>query len=200
MNKLDANFWNQQYIDSNIGWDMGMVSPPLKIIIDSLEDKSAAILIPGCGSAYEAQYLLDQGFTNITLIDIAPALVAKLQKRWEGIPEIKVIEGDFFKLQGQFDIILEQTFFCALDPTLRPAYAAQVAHILAPKGQLKGILFSVEFEKQGPPFGGTIESYEQLFAPYFSYHFAPCLDSHPRRMGNESWVTLQKIKASNSKL
>lgn len=192
MKHLDANFWNQQYIDSNTGWDMGKISPPLKKIIDELKDKDIAILIPGCGNAYEAQYLLDNGFTNITLIDIAPALVAELQKKWNGIDAINVIEGDFFQLEGTFDFILEQTFFCAIDPTLRVDYANKVNQLLSKNGQLKGVLFSVEFEKQGPPFGGTIEEYEKLFSPYFKTEFSPCFDSHPKRLGNESWVTLQK--------
>jgi hypothetical protein len=41
------------------GWDLGLVSPQLKII-DTLKDKDIAILIPGCGNTYEAAYLLEQ--------------------------------------------------------------------------------------------------------------------------------------------
>jgi hypothetical protein len=48
------------------------VSPPIKAYIDTLKNKDIAILIPGCGNTYEAAYLLlEQGFTNVTVIDIA---------------------------------------------------------------------------------------------------------------------------------
>jgi hypothetical protein len=43
-------------------------------------NKDIAILIPGCGNTYEAAYLLEQGFTNVTVIDIAPTLVKILSK------------------------------------------------------------------------------------------------------------------------
>ena len=48
-------------------------------------DKTASILIPGCGNAYEAEYLLANGFKNITIIDIAPSLVAQLLQNLKNI-------------------------------------------------------------------------------------------------------------------
>ena len=61
--ELGGNYWNNQYESGKTGWDLGMASPALVKYIDSLPNKDARILIPGCGNAYEAQYLLDQGFT-----------------------------------------------------------------------------------------------------------------------------------------
>jgi hypothetical protein len=52
------------------GWDLAWCLP-IKNYIDTLKDKDIAILIPGCGNTYEAAYLLEQGFTNVTVIDIA---------------------------------------------------------------------------------------------------------------------------------
>lgn len=77
---LDKMYWDNQYQTNTIGWDLGEVSPPIKSYIDTLQNKEKRILIPGCGNTYEAEYLLKQGFTNITVIDIAPTLVKKLQK------------------------------------------------------------------------------------------------------------------------
>ena len=51
--------------------------------IDTIYNKEAKILIPGCGNTYEAEYLLEQGFTNITVIDIAPTLVENLKKKYD---------------------------------------------------------------------------------------------------------------------
>lgn len=98
------------------------MSPPIKNYIDTIENKEAKILIPGCGNTYEAEYLLQQGFTNITVIDIAPTLVENLKEKFAGNKNIKVILGDFFEHKGNYDYIIEQTFFCALPPTMRQKY------------------------------------------------------------------------------
>ena len=94
--ELGETYWNNQYNANAIGWDLGEISPPLKAYIDQLTNKQLRILIPGCGNAYEAEYLLQQGFTNVTVIDISPTLVAKLKNKFEGNSNIKIVLGDFF--------------------------------------------------------------------------------------------------------
>jgi SAM-dependent methyltransferase len=160
---LDANYWNNQYVANTTGWDLGMPSPPLAALIDGLENKSMRILIPGCGNAYEAQYLLDLGFEKITLIDIAADLVKKLQDKFANNANIRVVLGDFFDHEGGYDLILEQTFFCALPPFMREKYVQKMHTLLSDHGQLAGLLFNREFEKQGPPFGGSENEYKTLF-------------------------------------
>ena len=111
---LDATYWEAQYKAKLTGWDLGLISPPIKTYIDELENKNSSILIPGCGNSYEAEYLLQEGFTNITVIDIAPTLVTVLKEKFKNNPNIQIILGDFFEQKGKYDLIIEQTFFCAL--------------------------------------------------------------------------------------
>ena len=167
-----------------IGWDLGGVSPALKFWMDQLPDKSASILIPGAGNAYEVDYLVTLGFTNITVIDIAPKLVAALKQRFASVNEVTIILGDFFELEGKFDVVLEQTFFCAIDPELRSQYVDKMIDLLTDKGQLLGVLFNRSFIG-GPPFGGSTEEYEVLFRDKFEAKFLPCDVSHPARKGSE---------------
>ncbi|RYZ83937.1 MAG: hypothetical protein EOO68_32290, partial [Moraxellaceae bacterium] len=75
--ELNQSFWDERYQKGDTGWDLGAISAPLQQYIDQLSNKQISILIPGCGNAYEAEYLLRHGFTNISLIDISPAAVAK---------------------------------------------------------------------------------------------------------------------------
>ena len=92
-------------------------------------------MIPGCGNAYEAEYLLQQGFTDITLIDISGVLVQNLQEKLKDYIEkgvCRVIHQDFFEHSGNYDLIVEQTFFCAIHPTLRPKYAKKMGAIITP--------------------------------------------------------------------
>jgi methyl halide transferase len=194
---LDQSYWNQRYAESQIGWDIGHPSPPLKLYIDGLRDKNQRILIPGCGNAYEAEYLLQKGFTNITLIDIAPLvvnnLIAKLNK-YIIERKLHVLLGDFFELKDQFDTILEQTFFCALNPSLRTEYARHMHSLLAPKGTLAGLLFNFPLTDEGPPFGGSVEEYQKCFAPYFEIRkLEACYNSIKPREGRELFVRLVKI-------
>jgi len=190
---LDQSFWNDQYIANTTGWDLGQVSPPLKEYIDQIRDKDIKILIPGCGNSYEAEYLLKMGFTNISLIDIAPDLVKRLKSKFKSDPHIKIILGDFFSHEGEYDLIIEQTFFCALDPVLRKNYVEQMKKLLKKGGKLAGLLFVREFENAGPPFGGSKEEYQFLFEPDFEFHvFEPCYNSFAKREGSELFVVLVK--------
>ncbi|MGB0431897.1 MAG: methyltransferase domain-containing protein, partial [Bacteroidia bacterium] len=167
--KLNEDYWSFRYQTDQIGWDLGVISTPLKQYIDQLENKSQSILIPGCGNAYEAEYLLNNGFKNVTLVDISNVLIEQLKERFypdfEG--RLNLIHGDFFEISGQYDLIIEQTFFCALDPQLRNEYADKMNKLLVPNGKLVGVMFNRQFEKQGPPFGGTKDEYIE----YFDHHF-----------------------------
>lgn len=192
-NQLNENYWNSRYLEQQTGWDLRQVSPPLKKYIDQLTDINKSILIPGCGNAYEAEYLAQQGFTNITLIDIAPALVASLQQKLQHYLQIKIFKGDFFEHNSKYDIILEQTFFCALNPILRQQYVIKMHQLLNDKGKLVGVLFDTIFEKEGPPFGGNATEYKTLFEHYFNIlQFEPCYNSYSKRQGTELFVILQK--------
>jgi SAM-dependent methyltransferase len=187
---LDATYWNDRYQQHQTGWDVGHVSTPLKKYIDQLTNKDIAILIPGCGNSYEAEYLLQQGFNNITLIDISPLLTQQLAEKFSTYVgnRLNIITGDFFALEGQYDLILEQTFFCALEPSLRGAYVRKMYSLLKPGGKLVGVLFDRAFEG-GPPFGGSQEEYEGLFAPLFNIQvLAPCYNSIKPRMNAEVFM------------
>lgn len=193
-NRLDANYWDTRYREQQTGWDIGSTSTPLKEYIDQLTDVNQAILVPGCGNGYEVEYLLQKGFTNITVIDLAPMLTCKLAdrlERWNG-KELTILTGNFFDHSGSYDLILEQTFFCALDPSLRKNYVEAMYRLLKPGGRLAGVLFNREFP-EGPPFGGSLQEYETLFSPSFTKKsMEPCYNSIPARKGTELFIRLEK--------
>lgn len=190
---LSGEYWNNRYLQQQTGWDIGNVSTPLKEYIDQLTDKDCSILIPGGGNSYEALYLLEQGFTDITVIDLAPAVTEKLkQQTVTNADKIKIITGDFFDLEGQYDLILEQTFFCAIDPELRKQYVIKMAALLKPYGKLVGVLFNRSFEG-GPPFGGNETEYNHLFSSTFRHiRMEPCYNSIPPRVGSELFIVMRK--------
>lgn len=192
-NKTAKQYWDQLYQNKETRWDIGYPSPPLKEYIDQLENKQQAILIPGCGNSYEAAYLLENGFTNLTLIDISSLLTLSLENKFRKYlgKQLQIITGDFFELKRKYDLILEQTFFCALPPASRPAYMQQINNLLNPGGKLVGVLFNRLFEDDGPPFGGTTEEYKKLFKEKFSIKtMEPCYNSIEKRAGSEVFINL----------
>lgn len=193
---LDQAYWDAQYRAKATGWDLGTVSPPIQELIDTIEDKNSAILIPGGGNSYEAEYLLQQGFTNITVIDISPTLIEVLQQKFVNQPHVKIILGDFFEHHAQYDWIIEQTFFCALPPTMRPKYVWKMHQLLAPKGKIAGLLFNREFE-EGPPFGGNKLEYMNLFSGAFTIlKMDVCTNSVTPRANSELFIELEKNTAA----
>ncbi|WP_396179408.1 methyltransferase domain-containing protein [Flavobacterium sp.] len=189
---LDQTYWDNQYQANATGWDLGQVSPPIKKYIDTIENKEAKILIPGCGNTYEAEYLLQKGFTKVTVIDIAPTLVENLKQKFANNKSITVILGDFFEHQGDYDYIIEQTFFCALPPTMRQKYVWKMHQLLSDYGKLIGLLFNREFEVS-PPFGGTLKEYEQLFYKAFTFNSISLAgNSIPSRANSELFFEFQK--------
>lgn len=192
---LDANFWNERWKNQETGWDIGYASPAIVRFFSNIEDKNVRILIPGCGNAYEAEFLLNQGFKYITILDIAPKAVELLQEKFKKQSEIKIVCDDFFKHSGQYDIIVEQTFFCAIDPQLRSSYAKKTSELLTENGEIVGLLFNKEFSNQEPPFGGTKEEYISIFKKHFEIiSMENCQDSIPERQGNELFFQLRKIQ------
>lgn len=165
--ELDKNYWQHRYLEDNTPWDIGYASPPLKDFIDKLKDLNTRILIPGAGRAYEAIYLHRKGFQQVHVCDWAAASFEHLRAEAPDFPEKNMLIADFFELEGEYDLMLEQTFFCAIDPSLREAYVQKAASLLCQGGSLAGLLFSTHFEKPGPPFGGTESEYRLLFSREF---------------------------------
>ena len=189
---LDQEYWDTQYISNTTGWDLGEVSPPIKSYIDTIEYKNISILIPSCGNAYEAEYLLKNHFTNVTVIDFAPTLVKNLQEKFKNNPNIKIVLGDFFAHQGNYDLIIEQTFFCALPPAMREQYVFKTHQLLSKGGKLAGLLFNKNFEG-GPPFGGSQAEYEQLFKDHFDFlKLELCQNSIFKRANSELFIEFLK--------
>lgn len=188
--ELNDSYWSERYLNRQTGWDLQKASPPLTGFIDNWPDKNSRVLIPGCGNAYEAEYLLQKGFTDITLIDISHVLVMQLMEHFNG-KSVMVLHGDFFEHTGNYDLILEQTFFCALHPALREQYATKMKGLLSPGGTLAGVLFNRHFDG-GPPFGGNIEEYRSLFNPYFHIKtLETCTNSIEPRKNTEVFFHLK---------
>ncbi|MGB1205843.1 MAG: methyltransferase domain-containing protein [Chitinophagales bacterium] len=188
MENLDKAYWQNRYEIADIGWDIGHISTPLKAYFDQLTDKKIKILIPGCGNAYEAEYLFQQGFEEVYILDWSQKALDNFNSRVPSFPSEHLIQSDFFRHEGKYDLIVEQTFFCALNPEKRKAYVQQMKALLYEKGRLAGLMFGVHFPKS-PPYGGDKTEYEELFSPAFHIKtMEKCYNSIAPRQGSELFV------------
>jgi len=191
--KFDELFWSSKYQEGQTGWDMGEVSPPIKAYIDQLTNKNLSILIPGAGNAYEAAYLFEQGFTDVTVLDLAKEPLDNFKKRIPDFPKSNLVQQDFFHHEGHYDLILEQTFFCALDPSLRMGYIDKMKSLLKQHGKLVGLLFDFRLSNEGPPFGGDADAYSLAFQKQFHLKtLTPCYNSIKPRDGKELFINFVK--------
>lgn len=165
--QLNKDYWENRYETKETGWDVGQITTPLKEYIDQIKDKKLRILIPGAGNGYELDYFLSKGFTNVFVVDFAETPLKNIKKRIPEFPENQLIKSDFFELDGTYDLIMEQTFFCALAPELRTKYASKMHSLLSENGKLFGLLFDFPLTEEGPPFGGSKEEYLNLFSENF---------------------------------
>lgn len=193
MTTFDKNYWENRYLNDSAPWDMGEITPPIKEYINQLTDKSLKILVPGAGNGHEFEYLIQQEFNNSHVLDIAPTPLENVKKRLPELDSKHLIHDDFFKHENKYDLIVEQTFFCALDPSLRKQYAEKMHSILAPNGKLVGLFFQFPLTEKGPPFGGSAEEYIATFEHLFTIHtLETAYNSIKPREGKELFFIFEK--------
>jgi Thiopurine S-methyltransferase (TPMT) len=194
--KLDPatpEFWNVRFDANFTPWDQRGVPQSLRDYLLT-HPQPQKVLIPGCGTANEVKHFLACKWAP-TAIDFSPAAVAQARTQLGPLAS-NVREDDFFGdaiRPGDFDVVYERAFLCALPRRLWADWAARVAELipsadeLSESGRLIG--FFVEDENpKGPPFGLKPGELEQLLSPAFTLlekKVPP--DSIPVFAGKESW-------------
>lgn len=189
----NESYWTNRYQDGNIPWDTGKITTPIKDYADSLTNRQLRVLIPGAGNAYEAEYLWNNGFKNVHVIDLSEFPLHELKRRCPDFPSENLIQDDFFAHEGAYDLILEQTFFCALHPDQRTEYITKMDALLRSHGALVGVLFDDPLFDDHPPYGGNEKLYRKYFFPTFKEKvFERCYNSIQPRADRELFIHVCK--------
>lgn len=101
---------------------VGVITSTVKEYFDQLNDKTIKILIHGCGNSYETEYLFENKFINTYVVDYSEQALSNFSKRVPSFSKSKLLSNDFFNVQGKFDLIINETFFCAIDKNRRSDY------------------------------------------------------------------------------
>jgi SAM-dependent methyltransferase len=164
-----AQFWDERYQAGFIPWDAGSV-PHALIDFVGRRAPGPRVLVPGCGSAYEAGWLDAQGF-RVTAIDISTGALERARTLLGAALAERVLrQADFFEIDAEFDWIYERALLAALPPARWAAYADNACRLLAPAGLLAGFFFiddAVDEARRGPPFAVRRQELVTLFDQRF---------------------------------
>ncbi|MCO5142494.1 MAG: TPMT family class I SAM-dependent methyltransferase [Oligoflexia bacterium] len=201
MKDLSAAAWNDHYLEGITPWDLQGPCPQiLEFTKEPWFSSTASILLPGAGRGHDAIALASMGH-NVSAVDFAPgAIKALLQQAKEKKQNVHVFQRDFFSLSNdpfhkeRYDIIIEYTFFCAIDPKLRANYIKLAHQLLRPNGYFAGIFFPTTNDKEPPPFVVDREEVLSLFKEGFTGEICePNISIKPRK-GREFLGIFKKTK------
>jgi len=179
-------FWDARYREAFTPWDAGGVPAALQRFLAG-EHAARRVLLPGCGTAYEARAFAERGH-DVLAIDFSVLALERagaLLGEWSRV----LRHADFFgdDLGAPFDLVYERAFLCALPRPHWPRWAARVAEMVRPGGRVIGFFFRSDDER-GPPFGLKAGEIESLLSPAFErVADAPVEDSIPVFAGRERW-------------
>jgi len=183
----DPAYWDELYEKKEDRWELGGPSPPLErwFAGQRLSDKRA--LVVGCGRGHEARLLASCG-AEVVGLDLAERAIAEAERLTSPNGSVRFVRGDLFALRGKpafFDLVVEHTCYCAIDPARRDEYVDAIADALLPGGKLVGVFYA-HGRPGGPPFTTDDADLNQRFARRFTLlHQETPPDSIERRAGQE---------------
>ncbi|MBR9976788.1 MAG: methyltransferase domain-containing protein, partial [Bacteroidetes bacterium] len=154
-----AEYWDAAYRDERDGWDMGTPTPVFADILTrmgmdfrslggpdfSALGRTPRVLVPCSGRGYDALLFAEHGW-DVTAVDFSaePLRWLHAERGKRGL-ELRVLQSDMFPLAEEyvahFDLLLEYTCVCAIEPSRRGEFLRFAADVLRPGGVLLALLF-----------------------------------------------------------
>lgn len=200
MDISNPEFWEERYFTKNTPWDTKTTTPALINSINHSKSKKIAIL--GCGYSKDSLFLAKTGHL-VYPIDFAEKPIKYLNgiKSKEDISNLFPLHQNIFNLHKKyydfFDIVIEYTCFCAIDPQRRPQYADLISNILNESGKFIALFFPTERRKEDsdktPPFYVNLDETLLMFKNKFNFlKIDKNPDSIKPRRGFETLVIMGK--------
>lgn len=193
---VEGTDWAARYRSGDTPWDLGGPHPELSV---RLQDgrlapprPGAKAFVPGAGAGHDALALARRGWavTAVDLVvDLAPRVGPELERKGG-----RFVVGDAiaFDGAGEFDLVWDHTFFCAMPPARRGDWGRQVESLLVPGGVYSALVFPVgkPAAEGGPPFGMEEAHVLEVLGPLFRLDASgPVSRAVPRRTWREHWLT-----------
>lgn len=158
-------FWDARYSSSVTPWDAGGVPPRLAAWI-AAEPGPLRVLIPGCGTGYEARAFHERGH-DVLAIDFSDAALEAARRELGTLGGL-IRKADFFNFEAEpFDLVYERALLCALPRARWHDWAQRMAELVKPGGRLVGFYY-IDDNERGPPFGIGVRELALLLDADFS--------------------------------
>ena len=187
--------WERHYDEKDLRWDLNEVAPPLVHLWKERSFSPCKAIVPGCGAGHEVMFLAKKGF-NVTAVDYTHGAIKLIKSAFEkNNYSGEVLHQDFFKLDYKynesFELMLEHTFFCAINPIKRRAYVETAKRILKPGGYLVGLFYETN-EDGGPPFNTHKEDIEKYFSNSFKIESLSKTPHSAEQRLEKEWLAVLK--------
>ena len=192
-------FWDDLYKNNKDKWNLNSVTPAfIDWEKENHNDKNINVCVPGCGKGSDALYFASSGY-NVYAIDFSKNAIKYLRKKSQSLNiNINIIQADFFNMEENylhyFDLIIEYTFYCAIEPSKRNEYVEICNKILKNKGKFVGIFLPLnKTTDTNPPFKVSTDEIIKSFSKDFSLiqQYYP-LNSINKRKDNEILIEFEK--------
>ena len=187
------DFWDKRFDAGVTPWDAGRAPLALGQFI-ARQPTPLNTLIPGCGSAWDAALLAEQGWP-VTALDFSPNAVAAARVvLGTGNTGVNLVCADFFTHApaAPYALIYERAFLCALPRKRWADWGQRVAELLPSGALLAGFFFLCD-QPKGPPFGILPTQLDELLTPNFKrLEDAAVDDSISVFSGRERWQIWQR--------
>ncbi|KAK9200475.1 hypothetical protein WN944_015673 [Citrus x changshan-huyou] len=166
--------WEKCWEEGLTPWDIGQPAPIIVHLHQSGALPKGRALVPGCGTGYDVVAMAspERYVVGLEISDIAikkaeeVTTVCKFQvstyrdvemQLSSSLPNAKFVsflKADFFTWcpTELFDLIFDYTFFCAIEPEMRAAWAQKIKDFLKPDGELITLMFPISDHVGGPPY------------------------------------------------
>lgn len=195
-----SQFWIERYTawtdkGEKPGFQLDEAVITLQQVLPQIKIPKSRIAVLGCGAGEDANYFAQQGHI-VTGFDFSKNALDIARKKFSYVKNLTFVEADLFNLSrehfGQYDMVFEHTFFCAIEPAKRQEIIHLYRKLLAPNGHLLGIFMMGE-PFSGPPFSSTEwEMRERLKTDFEFLYWTRWKTSIPDRLGRELVVYARK--------
>ena len=146
------DFWDTRYRGGVTPWDAA--GAPLQLGVWLEHKKSGLkVLVPGCGTGYEVRLFAQRGH-DVLAIDFSDSAIDAARRELGPLAHL-VQKADFFQFQpAAFDVVYERALLCALPRAMWQQWAARMAELVRPGGELAGFFYFDDNAKR-PPFGAA---------------------------------------------
>jgi SAM-dependent methyltransferase len=196
---MERSFWQTLYDGNDTPFDLRGPSAPFIDWLDAEKPRPGRAVVPGCGRGHDVLELARRGWDALG-IDFAPSAVrdATGNASRAGLIGARFLEADIFALgpehDAAYDLLFEQTCYCAIEPHRRDEYARIAARLVKARGWLAFVVYPVDGRAGGPPFNIGVEEVPLRFASAFELVQigAPRRASAPGRTGKELFALLRR--------